>query len=81
MARVVITPAVAALSPGLPAEIEVEAANLHQLATRLDRAFPGAGAVLANKAALAIDGTVTANWSTALTPDSEVMVVPKISGG
>lgn len=81
MARVIITPAVAALSPGLPAETQVDAGNLHQLVARLDDAFPGSSAILVNRAALAIDGIVTADWSSRLSPDSEVMVVVKISGG
>lgn len=81
MARIVVMPAVAALVPGLPTQTEVEAGNLHQLVARLDEAFPGCGAVLAGRAALAIDGAVTADWSRPVNPDSEVMIVPKIAGG
>ena len=63
-------------------EIEVEAQNVRGMMRALDVRFPGLGAFLEERAAVAIDGTVYQRaWTHAIAPESEVVLLPRIGGG
>lgn len=63
-------------------EIEVEAKNLRQLVEALEQRFPGIGEEFADQISVAIDGKLyNDNWFQPIAPESEVVVLPRISGG
>lgn len=63
-------------------EIEVDAETVRGMLRALDTRFPGLGAFLEERAAVAIDGTIYQRaWSHAIGPDSEVVLLPRIGGG
>lgn len=63
-------------------EWEVEAQNVRGMFRALDARFPGLGAFLEERAAVAIDGTIYQRaWSQAIKADSEVVILPRIGGG
>ena len=61
--------------------IEVEARNLFALVQRLNALAPGFADIAEARASFAVNGTLQADWTAALPPDCEVLVVPRISGG
>lgn len=63
-------------------EVEIEAKNLRQLLQGLEERFPGIGEEFADQVSVAIDGKMyNDNWFQPIEPDSEVVVLPRISGG
>ena len=63
-------------------EVEVEAKNLRQLLQALEERFPGIGDEFADQVSVAIDGKMyNDNWFQPIAPESEVVVLPRISGG
>lgn len=63
-------------------EILLEAGTVRGLIRALEARFPGLGALIEEDMALAIDGEVFQDaLGMALTPDSEVVLIPRISGG
>lgn len=56
-------------------------ANLFELVAALDAMSPGFGDFIEERVALAVDGTVVLDWTTSLSDQSEVMLVPRIAGG
>ena len=64
------------------AEFDVEAATVRRLIAELDRRFPGFGAHVSRRMAIAIDGEIHQDADDApLTADSEVYLIPRIGGG
>lgn len=82
MAHVVsISERVRAFTGGLGA-FEIEADNVGRLIHELERRFPGLGVHVEKNMAIAIDGEIHQDTITALLrPGSEVVLIPKISGG
>ena len=60
---------------------DVEAGTLFELVRALDELSPRFGEEAETRAAFAIDGVLTSDWSTPLSAASEVLVVPRIAGG
>ncbi len=81
MARVIVTPSFAREHLGAIEEFELEAGNLFQLVAALEQRFPGFESFARIRTTFAVDGTVVNDWSTPLTADSEVLLVPRIGGG
>jgi len=61
--------------------IDLEAATLFKLVEEIDRLSPGFGDLANVRAAFAIDGVVTADWSASLATASEVIMMPRVAGG
>ena len=81
MARVSIAGSFCASFAGDVTELDMAADNLLQLIRALDTRFPGLGAFIEAEAAIAVDGILMTDWTTALGPDAQVMLVPRIAGG
>lgn len=62
-------------------EFAVDAASVFELVRKLEVDSPGIGDFIEAKVSVAIDGALISDWSTPLTPASEVMLVPHIAGG
>ena len=72
---------VKALTGGLDA-FDVPAANVRELIAALERRFPGLGAHVEARMAIAIDGEIHQDApATPLAPDSEVVLIPRIGAG
>ncbi|OYX49035.1 MAG: hypothetical protein B7Y90_08935 [Alphaproteobacteria bacterium 32-64-14] len=82
MARVVsISSKVRDLTGGLDA-FDVEAATVRGLIRALEAKFPGLGDLVENEMSLAIDGEIHQDaMLEPLSPGSEVVLIPRISGG
>lgn len=81
MAKVVIW---GSLKPhtGGKAELEVEAATVRELLIRLGEEFPGLKPQLDRGVSVAIDGVIYRDgWLQPLTRDSEVFLLPRMTGG
>jgi molybdopterin synthase sulfur carrier subunit len=64
------------------AELDVEAASVRQLFTRLGEKFPGLLPHLEQGSAVAIDGQIYQDaLFQRIGPDSEVHILPQIAGG
>ena len=81
MARVVVTAALRGEVRLEAGELEVAASNLFELVRRLDAMSPGLEDYIEANVAVAVDGVLVSDWSTPLSADSEVMLVPHIAGG
>ena len=63
-------------------EIEVVAGTVRAMFRELDARFPGFGEFLESRAAVAIDGRIYQKaWLQSFGPDSEIYLIPRISGG
>lgn len=81
MARVVVMPPFENEFFGGRDRLEVDAANLFAAVRELDKLGPGFAEVAQVRATLAVDGVVVPDWSTPLTPESEVILLPRVGGG
>ncbi|MEL6280296.1 MAG: MoaD/ThiS family protein [Pseudomonadota bacterium] len=64
------------------AEVEVDAANVRQLLDRLAEAYPGLAPQIERGVSVSIDGKIYRNaWLAQLKPDSEVFLLPRLTGG
>ncbi len=62
--------------------IDVKATTVRGLIEALDVRFPGLGDFIDTRMAFAIDGVIHQDaWFTAISADSEVVLIPKIGGG
>lgn len=62
--------------------VEVEASNVRQLLDALATAHPGLAPVIERGVAVSIDGELHQDdWFAAITPESEVYVLPHMEGG
>ena len=81
MVHVVASSELTPFTGGLEA-FDVEADTVRRLIKALDQRFPGLGAFIDRRMAIAIDGEIHQDaWTTPLAPDSEVYFIPKIGGG
>ena len=72
---------VRALTGGLDA-FDVQAADVRGLIAELERRFPGLGAHVERRMAIAIDGEIHQDaLAEPIGPDSEVVLIPRIGGG
>ena len=82
MPHVVIAGMAARRFTGGLTEFDVEANTVRRLITELERRFPGLGHQIDEGMAVAIDGEIFQDaYQAALSPDSEVVLIPKIGGG
>ena len=64
------------------AEIQVDAVNVRDLMDKLGKEFPGLKPQLDRGVSFAIDGTIFRDgWLQPLKPDSEVFLLPRMTGG
>ena len=64
------------------AKVEVEAATIHQLLSRLGQDHPKLKPMLERGVAVAINGEIYRDdWLRAIPPGSEVVILPKMAGG
>ncbi len=61
--------------------LDLDAATLFALVEEIDRIAPGFAELATVRAAFAIDGVVTADWSTSLADAHEVIMLPRVGGG
>lgn len=67
---------------GGASEFEVQADTVRGLIAELDARFPGLGAYVDRRMAIAIDGEIHQDaWFSPVGADSEVFLIPKIGGG
>jgi molybdopterin converting factor small subunit len=72
---------VRALTGGVD-HFDIEASTLRALLAALDRRHPGLAAQISARMAIAIDGEIHHDaLDVPLAPDSEVVLIPRISGG
>ena len=63
-------------------ELEVEAKNFKQVLDRLVEHYPGLKPQIERGVSLALDGRIyRESWFTEVRPDSEVVLMPYMSGG
>ena len=61
---------------------EVEAANIHQLLSRLGQDHPKLKPLIDRGVAVSIDGQIYRDdWFRAIPPGSEVFILPRMAGG
>ena len=64
------------------AEFDVAADTVRRLISELEARFPGLGAYVDRRMAIAIDGEIHQDaWTSSIGPDSEIYLIPKIGGG
>ena len=64
------------------ATVEVEAATIHQLLTRLEKDHPKLKPLIERGVAVAINGEIYRDdWLRAIPPGSEVVLLPRMAGG
>jgi molybdopterin converting factor small subunit len=67
---------------GGASEVEVEAGTIAQLLTALAERYPGMAPQLDRGVSVSIDGRIyTESLVERISPDSEVMLLPRIAGG
>ncbi|HKF70308.1 MAG TPA: MoaD/ThiS family protein [Stellaceae bacterium] len=70
------------VAAGGRAQVEVEAATIQQLLTRLEKAHPKLKPLIERGVAVAIDGEIYRDdWLRAIPPGSEVVLLPRMAGG
>ena len=82
MARIVLTRELSRQFTGGQTEFELEAGNVRRLIKALEAKFPGLGAQLEARMAVAIDGEIYQDpYLETIDAGSEVYFLPKIGGG
>jgi molybdopterin converting factor small subunit len=82
MPHVVLAGVAARRFTGGKTEFDVEADTVRRMIGELDRQFPGLGRQIDEGMAVAIDGEIYQDaWQAPLSPESEVVLIPKIGGG
>lgn len=61
--------------------LDLAAGTLFALVTRLDGEAPGFAAIAEARAAFAVDGVYTPDWTRSLADAAEVIVLPRVAGG
>lgn len=87
MAKVILPQSLVTLFPGCPRQVEVEAETVQGVIDQLNVRWPGmrnrlldAGPVLRQHILVAIDGQ-TVDLATPVGPDTQVRIIPSITGG
>jgi molybdopterin converting factor small subunit len=63
-------------------ELDIDADNVRRLIEAIDRRFPGSGAYIDKRMAIAVDGEIHQDaGAIPLSPTSEVCLIPRIGGG
>lgn len=63
-------------------ELDVEAANIRELLTRLGEDYPGLRPALKKGVSVSVDGRIYNDaWLQPITPESEVYLLPRLEGG
>ncbi len=63
-------------------ELQVEAKNIREMLDRLGEAYPRLKPQLARGVSVSVDGKIYRDaWFTPLQPDSEIVLLPRLSGG
>jgi molybdopterin converting factor small subunit len=82
MPHVVVAGGDCARFTGGEATFDVEAVTVRRLIAELDARYPGFGAYIDKRMAISIDGEIHQDaGAVALTPTSEVYLIPRIGGG
>ncbi len=82
MPHVVIAGMAARRFTGGLGEFDVEADTVRRMITELERRFPGLGHQIDEGMAVSIDGVIYQDaYLQPLSPDSEIVLIPKIGGG
>jgi molybdopterin converting factor small subunit len=64
------------------AQLEIEAATIHQLLSRLEKDYPKLKVLIERGIAVAIDGQIYRDdWLRPIPPGSEVVLLPRMAGG
>ncbi len=79
--KIVLDSSLAAEFFGSRDTLELDAGSLIELVGKLDAIGPGFADIAPVRAAFAVDGTVSADWSRSLAGASEVFLLPRIGGG
>jgi hypothetical protein len=67
---------------GGASEFDIPASTVRDVIDALDAKFPGLGEFIDRRMAFAIDGEIHQDaWFSAVGPDSEIYLIPKIGGG
>lgn len=61
--------------------LDVDAGNVFELVSALDRHSPGFAGVADVRVAVAVDDVLTSDWTTPLSGASQVLLVPRLGGG
>lgn len=81
MVKVAVWGSLRSLTGG-KAEVEVEAATTRELLSQLSEKYPALKPRIERGVSLAIDGTIYKEaWFTPIRPDSEVVLLPLMTGG
>lgn len=71
-----------AAQAGGATRVEVEATNIRELYAALAEKFPGMAPQLDRGVSVSIDGRIyTEAWFEEVTPESEIVLLPRIAGG
>lgn len=63
-------------------ELEMEAATIHQVVSRLGTDYPGLQTQLDENVSIAVDGQIYRDsWFVPLEPGAEVFLLPRLAGG
>jgi len=82
MPRVVVAGGDCARFTGGVTVFDIEAATVRRLIAQLDARYPGLGEYIDKRMAISIDGEIHQDaGAVALTPTSEVYLIPRIGGG
>lgn len=81
MARVIVMPPFDSEFFAGRDRLELAADSLFALVSALDGEAPGFAAIAQPRATFAVDGVVTPDWATPLSPASEVVLLPRVGGG
>jgi molybdopterin converting factor small subunit len=81
MARVTFSGSFCAEFIGDLVALDLPATSLFHLLRLLDAQYPGLGAHLEARAAVAMNGVLVSDWTQAMAPDAEVLLLPRVAGG
>jgi len=81
LARLIVMPPLDAEFFGGRSRLDLPADSLFALVEAIDALAPGFAAVAQPRATFAVDGVVVPDWATLLTPESEVILLPRVGGG
>ncbi|TMV81715.1 MoaD/ThiS family protein [Thioclava sp. BHET1] len=81
MVKVMVWGSLRAYTDG-QAEVEVEASTFKEVLDRLSETYPGMAPQIKRGVSMALDGKIYREaWFTRINPDSEVVLMPYMTGG
>jgi molybdopterin converting factor small subunit len=81
LAKVTIMPPLSSEFFGGADSIELDAGNVFELVGALDLRSPGFAEIADVRVAVAVDDVLTSDWTTPLSDNSDVLLVPRVGGG